>query len=119
MNEQIFKPGDFVRCAFYGDRIHVLMSGEVSCYPVEIHVDGGTCSFTEDGRSELSHTHPVLTLVERPKKSVRKGLYQALLKSGDEFMLSTFVCASKERLSEVYMRDQIVGIVEVEVELDE
>jgi len=68
MSEFEFKVGDKVKCTFYGDRIFTLYESEDDRYLV-ITCEGD--SFLKNGTQHGYHTHPVLTLVERPKTKVK------------------------------------------------
>lgn len=69
----IFKKNDKVKCAFFGDEVFELEEGDEFVY---FSHSKGTSSFLKDGRASDSHTHPVLTLVERPKKKKKVELWQ-------------------------------------------
>lgn len=68
-----FKVGDKVKCVFFGDRVFTLGKADIldNLYLLEL-VGVSQPTFMEDGRYNPYHTHPVLTLVERPKKKVKK-----------------------------------------------
>jgi len=70
---QIFQAGDKVTCAFFGDEVFCLTKAPIwLIYPLQIESKNYVYTFTEDGRADALHTHPVLTLVERPKKKVKR-----------------------------------------------
>jgi len=64
-----FKVGDRVKCAFYGDEIFTLETFQFSDGLIIKHGDNYV-PFLADGKVHKSHTHPVLTLVERAKVKV-------------------------------------------------
>lgn len=68
-----FKAGDKVKCVFYGDKVFTLGRSDRIDYLYLMEL-GGTSqpTFMEDGRYNHSHTHPSITLVERPKVKVKK-----------------------------------------------
>lgn len=65
-----FKPGDKVKCAFFGDEVFELREDLNIFYSVYFLHKDDEYSFTEDGKHAKEHTHPVLTLVERPEPRV-------------------------------------------------
>lgn len=71
----IFKAGDRVRCAFFGEEIFTLQHN--GNHLPNFSRDGTCYDFLEDGRWAKSHTASCLTLVERPKEKVSRKLYVA------------------------------------------
>lgn len=67
-----FKAGDKVKCYFFGDEVFILDSNRGSDYPLGFDSHGERWTFTDDGRFHDDHSVPVLTLVERSTKKVKK-----------------------------------------------
>jgi hypothetical protein len=69
-----FKPKDKVECTFFGDEVFEVHDTGHKDFPIAIINNEGNNfgRFTSDGKYLNQHTHPVLTLVERPKKKVTK-----------------------------------------------
>ena len=72
-----FKVGDRVKCTFFGDRIFTLIADGSF-----LLLENKRELFLYDGKHQKSHTHPVLTLVERPKVKVKVTLWANLYKGG-------------------------------------
>ena len=73
MSNEIFETGDVVTCAFFGDEEFVLEKSDLVKYPLQIAFldkDGveRLSSFTQDGKSFIYHTFPVLKLVRKKSK---------------------------------------------------
>ena len=68
MTDLEFKAGDKVKCYFYGDEVFTL---EMFGHNIGFSLKQVPLIFLDDGRYYESHTHPVLTLVERPKVKVQ------------------------------------------------
>jgi len=69
MNNFLYRAGDKVKCAFFGDKVFTLIEKGFSNY-LYIEKYGCSLAFYLDGRFEDDHTHSILTLVERPKTKV-------------------------------------------------
>ena len=67
---QKFKVGDRVKCTFFGDAVFTLETFQFSDGLI-IKYGDNYVPFLADGKVHKSHTHPVLTLVERPKKKIQ------------------------------------------------
>ena len=69
MNKFEFKAGDRVKCVFFGDEIFTLTERitSLTAFPVSFERVGHVLTFLRDGRHSTHHTHPSITLVERPK----------------------------------------------------
>jgi hypothetical protein len=87
----IFKPGDKVKCAFFGDEVFLLELGGGFNFPICFKRGNSVWEFLLDGRYSDGHTHPVLTLVERPKEKVKRKLY-VCIKATDRYRPAD-VCA--------------------------
>lgn len=70
MTKQLFKPGDKVRCAFYGDEVFTLVLGFCDSI-VTLNRAVPYRDFFSDGKIHRDHTHPVLTMVEPKKEPLR------------------------------------------------
>lgn len=86
MSEVIFEAGDVVTCAFFGDKEFVLKESNLGKYPIQITFldDDGVerlNSFTQDGKSSIYHTFPVLKLV---RKKIKKRIIVELFKVNSE-----------------------------------
>ena len=73
MSNEIFEAGDVVTCAFFRDEEFVLEESDLDKYPLQIAFldkDGveRLSSFTQDGKSFIYHTFPVLKLVRKKTK---------------------------------------------------
>ena len=66
MSEFEFKAGDRVKCVFFGDKTFTLTQS-ISGLCVFVEHEGHFFTFLKDGRYSTHHTHPSITLVERPK----------------------------------------------------
>lgn len=75
-----FKAGDKVKCVFFGDEVFTLQNINADKYYEDyifkIEYKDITHSFTIDGKYYSQHTHPVLTLVERPTKKIAKRFWR-------------------------------------------
>lgn len=69
-----FKVGDKVKCAFFGDEVFELEDTPDDYYSICFKRLEAYHSFTVHGKSVSSHTHPVLTLVERPKRKEKRTI---------------------------------------------
>ena len=120
-----FKVGDIVKCVFYGDEEFELMSDSVSSlFPLAITSDiCGHITFTLSGRVSTSHTHPVLTLVSRPrpKKKVKKVIvgYVNVYDSSSTFGMVHLTEESALSVSNGKNILKAAHKIEVEVEVDE
>lgn len=68
-----YQAGDKVKCAFFGEEVFELKGIKAEkCagiyFPLYFEYNNANHYFTTDGKDSLKHTHPILTLVERPKK---------------------------------------------------
>lgn len=69
MSDVIFEAGDFVTCAFFGDKMFVLEDYPSEEYPVCFYDHNGDArSFTENGKYYASDAFPVLRLVRKKTK---------------------------------------------------
>jgi len=80
-----FKVGDRVKCAFYGDEVFELIKHEDSIEVLILEREDIEMYFLKDGRNSTRHTHPVLTLVERPKTKVQVTRYVNVYKDADVY----------------------------------
>lgn len=78
----IFKPGDRVRCHYYGEEIFTLEKAYAEYQTANTYLkftrNGSEHVFYEDGKFAPTHVAPLLTLVERPKEKVKRKLYVAI-----------------------------------------
>jgi len=81
MSKVEFKVGDRVKCTFFGDAVFTLETFQFSDVLI-IKYGDNYVPFLADGKVHKSHTHPVLTLVERPKVKVEVTLWANLYKGG-------------------------------------
>jgi hypothetical protein len=107
-NKTIFKHGDKVKAHFYGDIIFTLEDMRISnmdtdikiFYPLKISIGVGNRDeyFTIDGRSNISHYHPSLSLVEEKKEIEVIRWFQIMyhLKRDDYPKISKSLYKSKE-----------------------
>ena len=94
MTDLEFKAGDKVKCYFYGDEVFTLVKDGSF-----LRLENKRELFWNDGKNQKSHTHPALTLVERPKVKTQTQLsgymkmYHGLLYDTEaEAEASTTVC---------------------------
>lgn len=71
----IFKPGDRVKIE------GVLEERHSDNYPLQLVIAGHPLTFTRDGKYGMAVKEPMLQLVERPKKKVKKYRYAYVVKS--------------------------------------
>ena len=91
-----FKADDKVTCSYFGAEVFVLKPFKSSCLEgFYFFCEGREYDFTKDGRDSNTHAHPVLTLVERPKK-VKKIKLEFWVNVYDEKDLYTMHYPSKE-----------------------
>jgi hypothetical protein len=74
-----FKTGDIVE--FGGVLGRVVSSDYNNVYPIWVDFNDYHTSFTLDGRYKLEHTKPLLVLIERPKKKVKKTIWFNIYKN--------------------------------------
>lgn len=70
MSDFEFRAKDKVKCAFFGDEVF-----ELEEIGSSLKLKGSSnmeLNFSKFGKVMTHHTHPVLTLVERPKRMVKK-----------------------------------------------
>lgn len=74
MSEFIFKAGDKVKVP-WSDEVYELEGNDHDAkFPLKLKGSNGCYTFdafTKDGKVNLKHPKPILTLVERPKKKVQ------------------------------------------------
>lgn len=67
-----FKAKDKVKCAFFGDEALELKDSLNHNHPLVIYRGNDFYLFTKNGMFDLTHTHPILTLVERPEPRIEE-----------------------------------------------
>lgn len=115
----IFQAGDKVKCAFFGDEVFVLVDNNIyntADYPLMLSKVGDQGMFTTDGRLHTSHTHPVLTLVERPKKKIKKKYWVASYKNVTRTLIASFLVGSEHEIKKIYGGEPDVQFHEIERE---
>jgi len=111
MSEFEFKAGDRVKCTFFGDKIFTLKKSS-SLELLRFDIGDTFFSFYKDGTYEELHTHPVLTLVERPKVKVEVCVWMNIYPNGDN------VWYRSKKLADNYATDIRVACVELKGEYE-
>lgn len=112
-----FQVGDVV--SFGGIEGEVEIRDVLTKYPI---VACGGYSFTRDGRFNEDQTEPILKLVrkaEKPKKLVKKTMWQAVKKGVTGQWIDEYVFNTKEEAMHHPHLVPVVGAVAVEVEMVE
>lgn len=117
-----FKTGDIV--SFGGLRGVVVSDDFLGEYPVLFQSDANRhhCyEFTSDGRLDIDHTEPLLKLIKRPKKMVKKKGWVAI---GNQVQDRRYYCCtpvylSKDSVSDIYKSSYTIQEIEFEVESEE
>jgi len=105
MNNFLYRAGDKVKCAFFGDKVFKLYAYSEGSY-LYIEHEGGFISFCAEGRHMKSHTHSTLTLVDRQKTKVEFIVWMNLYPNKDD---NTYY-ASKEIADQKCLSDRIACV---------
>ena len=112
MTEFEFKAGDKVKCAFFGDEVFELRE-DGGNFLVILERKDSEMFFLKDGRYTQYHTHPVLTLVERPNTKVKITRWINVYQYGSEW--ATYSTASQARK---YANETVIASVELKGEYE-
>ena len=118
--EMNFQVGDIV--SFGGDIGNIISTTNISVIgkPIKVVFKDAIEYFTLDGKYAIYHIEPLLKLIERPKKKVKKTFYTMIFKSSGQIppYSAGFLFETEVECRE-YNNRSVYPIVPIEIEVEE
>lgn len=110
-----FKTGDIVEAYGVRGKVVEITYGIMYSVLVELNIDGGPyfIRFTDDGKEQSWHQTPNLSLIERPKKKVKKTI------EGWTILSSLDLYSTKEGVERYSNSNEVIVKIVGEYEVEE